>query len=178
MAPDKETSSLLDEESVELTTGGGIKLDVRPASPADQQLVLDFLRSLDVQDLRFRFLAAVKPSDEIAQLFTRVDHTHVENLLAFDTSDGRLAATAMVAAESSPDTAELAIVIRSDLRYKGIGRALLSYACDVAKARGYQRLECIESNENRDFVTVEGEFGFEARSHPGDPTLTILSKDL
>ena len=178
MAPDKESNLLREEWSAQLTTSGGIELNVRPASPADQQVVLDFLKSLDVQDLRFRFLAAVRPSEEIAQLFTGVDHTHVENLLAFDASDGRLAATAMVAAESSPDTAELAVVIRSDLRYKGIGRALLPYACDFAKARGYRRMECIESNENRDFVTVEEEFGFEARSHPGDPTLTIVSKAL
>ena len=178
MAPDKESNTLRDESSTVLTTSGGIKLSVRPASPADQQQVLDFLKSLDVQDLRFRFLAAVRPSEEIAQLFTGVDHTRVENLLAFDESDGRIAATAMIAAESSPDTAELAIVIRSDLRYRGIGRALLAHACDFAKTHGFRRLECIESNENRDFVTVEEEFGFDARSHPGDPTLTIVSKEL
>ena len=178
MAPDKESHMVQGEWSAQLTTSDGLKLQLRPVSRGDQRLVLDFLKSLDVQDLRFRFLTAVRPSAEMAQLFTGVDHSSVENLLAFDGSDGRLAATAMIAAESAPDTAELAIVIRSDLRYRGIGRALLAYACDVAKARGYRRLECIESNANRDFVTVEEEFGFEGRSHPDDPTLTIVSKEL
>lgn len=173
------TSKLLSKAwSAHLTTQSGIKLNVRSASPNDQQRVLDFLKDLEAQDLRFRFLGTVRPSEALARMLTVVDHIKAENLLAFDDSDGRLAATVMIAAEPSPGCAEIAVVIRSDLRHRGIGRALLSHACDFARARGFRRVNCVESSENRDFVTVEQEFGFKSRTYPGDATLTILSKEL
>ena len=175
MAPDTTPDG---EWSTRLTTNGGIDLYVRPATTDDQRQMLDFLRALSIHDLRFRFLGAVRPSEGLAQVLTRVDDPHAASIVAFDASDGRLAATAMVVGESSPDAAELAIVIRSDLRYKGIGRALLALACDFARARGFQRVECIESSENRDFIAVEEQFGFEVRRHPGDATLTIMTKEL
>jgi GNAT superfamily N-acetyltransferase len=164
--------------SAQLTTEAGMKLDIRSASPDDQQQVLDFLNSLEAQDLRFRFLGAVNPSEALARMLTLVDHINAENLLAFDANDGRLAATAMVVAEPSPGCAEIAVVIRSDLRHRGIGRALLRHACDFARARGFRRVDCVELSDNRDFVVVEQEFGFQSRTDPGDTTLTILSKKL
>jgi acetyltransferase len=177
--PERESSPLLlPEWSAQLVTRDGLKLNVRPASPDDQQLVLKFLGALSPEDLRFRFLAAVRPSDALARMLTQVDHSKTENLLAFDDRDGRLAATAMIAAESSPEIAEVAIMVRSDLKGKGIGWTLLGHACEYAKARGFQRVECVEQSDNRTAVSLEQEFGFESRSSPGDARITILSKNL
>jgi GNAT superfamily N-acetyltransferase len=175
----QQTSKLLlPEWSSHLITRDGIELNVRSAAPADQPQVLEFLNAVAPEDLRSRFLGSVRPSGEMARALTDVDHSNVENLLAFDARDGRLAATAMVAAESSPGTAEVAIVVRSDLKNKGVGWAVLSHACDFAKARGFRRVECLEWGENRAAISLEHEQGFTSRPCPGDATLMILSKDL
>ena len=58
---------LLNEWASQLTTRGGISLNVRPSSsPNDREDVLKFLQSVDAADLRFRFLSAVKPSETLA----------------------------------------------------------------------------------------------------------------
>lgn len=178
MAIPETAKLLLPEWSAQIVTRDGLQLNVRPASPDDQEQVRDFLDSVSEADLRFRFLAAVRPSQFLAEALTRVDHSNVENLLAFDGQNGRLIATAMVAAATSPDTAEIAIVVRSDLKNKGIGWALLGHACDYATARGFRRAECIEWSENRMAVALEQEQGFTSRECPGDATLRILSKEL
>jgi GNAT superfamily N-acetyltransferase len=169
---------LLPEWSAVLVTRDGSRLNVRPASTADIQDVSEFLKAVTAEDLRFRFLNAVTPSEALTRILTAVDHTNVENLLAFDGGDGRLTATAMVAVGSSPEIAEVALVVRSDLKGKGIGWALLAHACDYARARGFRRLECIEWSENRTAIALEQELGFRSRACPGEASLTILSKDL
>lgn len=92
--------ALLPEWSAQLETKGGLKLNVRPAAPDDEAELVRFLGQATPEDLRFRFLSAVgKPGRPLAHYLIDVDHERTENLLAFDARDGRLAATAMVAAD-------------------------------------------------------------------------------
>ena len=51
---------LLPEWSAKLETWAGVKFDVRPVSADDEQLLIEFYRKLSPDDLRFRFLGAVK----------------------------------------------------------------------------------------------------------------------
>ena len=178
MTARQERQALLGEWSAQLVTRSGIHLNVRPSAPDDQQQILEFLKAVTPADLRFRFLAAVRPSDALARLFSNVDHSNIESLLAFDAGDARLVAIAMIASEGPTSTAEVAIVVRSDLKNKGIGWTLLAHSCAFAMARGFKRVECIESSENRTAVSLEEEMGFQSRSCPGDATLTILSREL
>ena len=178
MKAQQTSTLLLNEWSAKLATRGGIALNVRPASPDDREQVLEFLADVQPEDLRFRFMAAVRPSEALAQTLTMVDHRDAENLLAFDEADGRLAASAMIALEGGTDVAEVAIVVRSDLKNKGIGWTMLNHACDYARIRGFRRVECMELSENRAAVEVEHELGFKSLPCPHDATLTLLSKDL
>ena len=173
-----ELTLLLSEWTSKLTTRSGASLRVRPASPEDRDKVGKFLQSVDAGDLRFRFLSSVKPSEAIARILTDVDHSQVEDLIAFDANDNSVAATAMIAKSSSPEVAEAAVLVRSDLKNRGIGWAMLREACNYAKAKGFRRIECIESSSNLRAIELEEEQGFVARVHPGNATITILSKDL
>jgi GNAT superfamily N-acetyltransferase len=173
-----ETSTLLlNEWSAQLVTRGGTALNVRPASPDDGEQVREFLDSLQPEDLRFRFLAAVRPSEALAQTLIRVDHRDTESLLAFE-ADGRLAASAMIAMEGAPEVAEVAVVVRSDLKNNGIGWTMLSHACDYARMRGFRRVDCMELSDNRTAIELEHRQGFKSLACPHDATLTVLSKDL
>jgi N-acetylglutamate synthase-like GNAT family acetyltransferase len=169
---------LLEEWSARLETREGVRLNVRPASPDDEQALMDFFAKVSPEDLRFRFLSGVpKVGESLVHDLVSIDHTTTENFLAFD-EDDRLVATAMVAAESDLSRAEVAIAVRVDCKHHGVGWTLLSYVSDYATARGIRRLESIECRDNREAIALEREMGFTAAAYPGDPTLTLVTKDL
>jgi len=161
-----------------IKTRSGLKLDLRPASRADWKDLLKFLEVVSPSDLRFRFLAAVRPSELLARLLADVDHLSREDLIAFDTRDGSIAATAMIAEGHAPDCAEIAVLVRSDLKEHGVGWAMLLEACDYAREKGYRSAECVESSSNDRAIALEREQGFVGRLHPDDAELTILTKEL
>lgn len=171
--------ALLPEWSAELVTRSGLMLNVRPASDADEASLIDFFRQASPEDLRFRFLSAIRSvGQSLAHQLANVDHSRTENLLAFDASDGRLAASAMIAADERTEDAEVAIIVRSDLKGRGVGWTMLAHACDYAKARGIKTVHSVELAENRSGIALEKEMGFTARPCAEDMGLTILTKPL
>lgn len=179
MPINSERPTLLPEWSAQLKTRGSLELNVRPASPADEQALVSFLGQASPEDLRFRFLSAVgRPGHALVQTLLEVDHERTENLLAFDARDGRIVATAMIAADANMEDAEVAVMVRPDLRGRGAGWSMLAHSCDYARQRGYKRIHSVELGDNRSAIALEKEMGFVASPCPGDATLTMLSKSL
>lgn len=169
----------LPQWSAQLKVRSGRALNVRPASPEDEQALSEFFRQASPDDLRFRFLGSMRSvGPDLVHQLTNVDHGRTENLLAFDARDGRLAATAMVAADEEMESAEVAVLVRSDLKGQGTGWAMLSYACDYAKARGIRRVYSVELSDNRAAISLEEEQGFVAKPCAHDMGLTVLTKEL
>lgn len=176
---DSPTPALLPEWSAQVATRGGLNLNIRPASKDDEAALIEFFGQASADDLRFRFLSAVRTvGPSLAHQLADVDHSRTESLLAFDASDGRLAASAMIAADERLEDAEVAVIVRSDLKGRGAGWAMLAQACDYAKARGFNRLHSMECAENRSAIELEQEMGFTAHPCDGDASLTILTKSL
>lgn len=170
---------LLPEWSAQLTTRSGVKLNVRSASSDDEERLLDFFESVTPEDLRFRFLSALKHVGRpFVHQLADLDHDRTEHLLGFDARDGALVGSAMIAADERKEKAEVAVLVRSDLKGRGIGWAMLSHACDYAASRGIRRVESIEAADNRTAISLEEEMGFETRDYPEDRTLRLVSKDL
>lgn len=171
--------ALLAEWSARLVTRGGLQLSVRPATTDDEQALMLFFEEASPQDLRFRFLSSIGTvAPALVHLLAHVDHDRTENLLAFDARDGRLAATAMIAADERLEDAEVAVLVRSDLNGRGVGWAMLAHACDYAKARGLQRVHSVELVDNRLGIALEEEMGFTARPCAEEMSLTLLTKRL
>lgn len=171
--------ALLPEWSAQLETKGGLKLNVRSAAPDDEAELVRFLGQATPEDLRFRFLSAVgKPGRPLAHYLIDVDHERTENLLAFDARDGRLAATAMVAADEKMEDAEVAIMVRHDLQGQGAGWSMLAHSCDYARERGFRKIHSVEAADNRSAIALEQEMGFKARPCPNEMSLTLVTKDL
>lgn len=170
---------LLNEWSATLETRTGLTLNLRPANTDDEQRLIDFFDHVGGEDLRFRFLGGVRHvGHDLAQKLLGVDHTQTENFLVFDDATGTLIGTAVIAAEPSFDSAEVAIALRSDYKHRGVGYTLLGYASEYAAGRGIKRLETIEYRDNHDAIALEREMGFQVSDYPGDPTLLQLTKDL
>lgn len=162
----------------QLTTQSGIHLRIRPACPADETSLADFFTHVSPDDLRFRFLSGAETvRHEQLVALTRVDHVRTESFLAFDEA-GVLVATAMLACDVAMQTGEIAIVIRSDYKGKGLGWSMLAYVAGRAEAKGLQAIEAIESRQNRAALQVERELGFTIEDYPGDPTLSLVRRRL
>lgn len=159
-------------------TRSGMTLSVRPASPADEPLLVRFYERVSAADRRFRFFCAQEQlgHEQLAPL-VETDHVRGETFLGFD-PDGELATVAMLASDNQLDTAEVAISVRADLRGKGLGWAMLELLADEARARGIRRVISIEDRENQAAITMEREQGFTARGIDGEPTLVLLEKVL
>jgi acetyltransferase len=163
----------------ELTTNSGFSFEVRSADAGDEASMAEFFTHVTEDDLRFRFLSAVrKVGHAQLALLTHVDHRRTENFLAFHPGVGCLLASAMLAIDDNLETAEVAIVIRSDFKNRGIGWRLLEHVGERAAAMGVKTLRAIESQDNRSAIRVERDMGFTSRACPGDATLTILEKSL
>ncbi|MCL6684483.1 GNAT family N-acetyltransferase [Sphingomonas alba] len=137
-----------------------------------------FYRRVTPTDLRFRFLSSVKPDRPLADRTIAAATGSVESLLAFDAADGSLAATGMIAGAPAQDEAEIAVLVRSDLKGQGIGWSMLDHCCEQAAALGFGKAVAVESSDNRPAIALEEELGFQAHQHPEDGTLTVLSKVL
>jgi acetyltransferase len=163
----------------ELTTHSGFSFQVRSADESDEAVLAEFFTHVTPDDLRFRFLSAIQKVGHVQlALLTQVDHRRVENFLAFDMVTGCLLASAMLAIEDDLEHAEVAIVIRSDFKNRGIGWTLLEHAGERAAAIGVKTLQAIESQDNRSAIRVERDMGFTSRPYPGDATLCLLEKSL
>ena len=179
MLESRPSPTLLPQWSAQLVTRDGLKLNVRPASRDDEASLIDFFRQASLEDLRFRFLSSIKSVEpSLVHQLADVDHGGTENLLAFDASDGRLAASAMIAVDQGMEDAEVAVIVRSDLKGRGAGWALLAHACDYAKARGFKRVHSVELADNRTAIELEEAMGFIARPCAEDMSLTVLTKRL
>jgi N-acetylglutamate synthase-like GNAT family acetyltransferase len=161
-----------------LTTHTGFRFEVRRARPEDEPTVAEFFTHVTPEDLRFRFLGAVKEvSHERLVAMTRSDDPHVHNFLAFST-DGMLIAVATLAADPADRRGEVAICIRADRKHLGVSWELLGYIARYADDHGIKTIESIESRENRAAIELEREMGFIVTTYPDDPTLVLVRRKL
>ena len=165
--------------SADLVTQSGHRFHVRPAAPADEAALAEFFTHVEKEDLRFRFLNAVRTvgHDQLMALVT-VDHTRTENFLAIDPDTGSIIATAMLAADEALAKAEVAIAIRSDFKRGGISWTLLDHVARFATAKGITTLESMESRDNHQAIKLEREMGWTSSPCPDEPSLVILRMTL
>ena len=169
----------MESGSIELKTRAGVKLLVRPVQISDEPKLAEFFTHVTKEDLRFRYLVGINQVSQarIAEL-AEIDHTQVENYLAFGEGGSPLIATAMLACDSKFERAEVAITIREDFKDQGIGWELLSHLAKAAQAKGVKVLESIEQRDNHAAIELERHMGFTTEADPDDPALVIVRKKL
>jgi len=161
--------------TTDIVSRTGYRFHVRPIRPDDEQALGTFFTHVTPDDLRFRFLSAVRtvPHLQLVAL-AEVDHSRTENFLAIDPGTGIIIASAMIAADAALKTAEVAIAINADFKHRGVSWTLLDHVARYAKARGFRSLESIESRDNHRAIELEQEMGFKMLACPGDATLCIV----
>ena len=151
---------------------------VRPIRPADAVLYPDFFDRMDKEDMRLRFFSLSKHfSDKLLIRLTQLDYDREMAFVALD-RDGNLCGVARIFADPDHETAEYALLVRSDLKGQGLGWALLRHLVDYAKADGLKRIDGMVLSENAGMLKMCREFGFQLAVDRNDPGIVKVSLDL
>ena len=129
------------EESIDFR---GRAILLRPIRPEDLPQHREFLTHVTREDMRTRFFGSVRelPESELAYL-TQIDYERAMAFIAegLDEKGGR-ETLGVVRAYADPDnlSAEFAVLVRSDLKGRGLGSILIAKLVRYCRARGIQRM--------------------------------------
>ena len=168
------------EEIVHLKDGTEVTL--RPVRPEDEPAHSEFIMRLSPEDSHFRFFHTVRsmPHTQLARL-TQIDYDREMAFVATRPGpDGRPETIGVVRTVADPDneTAELSIVVRSDLKRRGLGTHLLRKAIDHCRSRGTRELAGDVLAENESMLELAGRFAGFSRSAPDEQGIVRISHPL
>ena len=131
------------------------------------------------EDLRLRFFAKVKEFSHafIARL-TQIDYSRAIAFAAIEEETGELLGVVRLHADANHQEGEYAILLRSDLKGRGLGWALMQLMIDFARADGLKTVEGQMLRENTTMLAMCEALGFEAHSDPEDLDIKVVRLDL
>jgi acetyltransferase len=163
----------------ELELRDGAKIEVRPMRPEDEPAIVNLLRRVSPEDIRLRFFHAVKDfSHQFVARLTQLDYARAMAFVAIDPATREEIGAVRLHSDSRYETAEYAILLRSDLKGKGLGWALMQLLIEYARAEGLKSLFGEVLNENVTMLAMARELGFKVERDPRDPEVSIVSLDL
>ena len=153
----------------------GTAILVRPVRPEDEHLYPLFFTKVSQQDLRLRFFAPVKDfSHAFIARFTQLDYARAMAFVAIEEATGDMLGVVRLHANSNYDTAEYAVLVRSDLKGKGLGWLLMQMIIDYARSEGLSTIEGQVLNENSAMLRMCAELGFSIAPDPLDADTCIV----
>ncbi|MBI3443907.1 MAG: GNAT family N-acetyltransferase, partial [Magnetospirillum sp.] len=165
------------EETAKLHDGSPVTL--RPIRPEDMPAHGELMARMTPQDLRLRFFGQVRQihHHQMARL-TQIDYEREMAFIATRLSkDGRPETLGVARTVTDPDNirAELAVLVRSDMKGTGLGTMLLDKIIRYQKSRGTKAIYAQIMTENEAMVRLSLKAGFKKqRSEDPDVVETVL----
>lgn len=143
------------------TLRDGTAIVIRPVRPEDEDMVRAFFAAVTPEDLQLRFFAPIKEFGHtfIARL-TQLDYARSIAFLAIDERTGAMLGSVRLHADANYDTAEYAVLVRSDLKGRGIGWTLMQLAIEYARSEGIREIEGQVLQQNTTMLAMCRELGF------------------
>jgi acetyltransferase len=153
-----------------LKTKDGWRIFVRPIRPEDEPLIHEFLRHVTSRDLRLRFFAPIKEfSHEFIARLTQLDYARAMAFVAFDEATKEMVGVVRIHSDSIYKNGEYAILLRSDLKGRGLGWALMQLIIEYARSEGLKAISGDVLQENTVMLEMCRELGFEAKTDAAEP---------
>lgn len=153
----------------------GTAVFVRPVRPEDEELFRTFFAGVSDEDLRLRFFAPVKDFSHVfVARLTQIDYARAMTFVAVGQASGDMLGAVGLYASPNHDTAEFAILIRSNLKGHGLGWTLMQLMLEYARADGLRTVEGQVLRENTTMLTMCRELGFEITSDPASPEISFV----
>lgn len=154
------------EESFVMKDGRAVML--RPIRPEDEPEHQVFFSKLNPEDVRFRFFGMVRdlPHSEVAR-FTQIDYSREMAFIATaPDAAGKPETLGVVRIIADPDgqQAEFAVIVRSDVKERGLGHALLEKMIRYCRERGIGALFGRILPENHPMRALAAALGFQTHT--------------
>jgi acetyltransferase len=156
------------KELEETVTFDGRAVLLRPLRPEDAPQHREFINHISEEDMHSRFFHVVKevPAAELAY-FTQIDYERAMAFIAVGTGDsGRPETLGVVRAQadSDNDSAEFAVIVRSDLKGHGLGSVLMEKMIRYCRQRGIHWLKGDVLATNTRMLQLAAVHGFQSET--------------
>jgi len=168
------------EEIVRLKDGCEVTL--RPVRPEDERAHSEFITRLSPEDSHFRFFHTVRsmPHSQLARL-TQIDYDREMAFVATrrtPTGDAETIGVVRTVADADNETAELSIVVRSDLKRRGLGTHLMRKAIEYCQMRGTREIVGHVLAENESMLELTKRFAHFTLSESDEQGVVRISHTL
>ena len=157
----------------------GLSALLRPIRPEDAAPYGELIARSGAEDVRMRFATLVRrlPAKDLAR-YTQIDYDR-EMAFVAEARNGEREILGEVRIFTYPggETAEFALLVRSDVHRRGLGRALLGKAIEYSRARGSGALIGQINAGNESMLSLARGCGMEVELAPG-ASLAIAHLDL
>jgi acetyltransferase len=162
-----------------LTLRGGSPVAVRPMRPEDEPAIIKFLGEVAAEDVRLRFFHAMKEfSHRFVARLTQLDYARAMAFVALDAAAADVVGVARLHSDGRYESAEYAVLVRSDLKGSGLGWALMQLLIDYATVEGLKSLHGQVLTENATMLAMCRELGFRVKADPNEVGIARVSLDL
>jgi acetyltransferase len=158
-------------------TADGQSYSVRPIKPEDEPALCRFAADVDTADLWHDFFTPLRDrTHETAARLSQIDYDREMTMLAWDGE--RVAGLARSTADPTFDTAECAVIIRQDLREKGLAGQLLTALMHAIATQGIRQAVLVFPADRSRMLSLSTDLGFDVAAMPGDPSQVRATKAL
>jgi RimJ/RimL family protein N-acetyltransferase len=152
-----------------LVLGDGWRIFVRPIRPDDDLLVRDLLVHESKEDLRLRFFDSIKEfSHQFIAKLTQLDYARAMAFVAIDETGSEMLGVVWLYCDSMHEAGEYAILLRSNLKGRGLGWTLMQLIIEYAKSEGLSRIDGQILQENSVMLKMCRELGFKVKTDAKD----------
>jgi acetyltransferase len=125
--------------------------------------------------LRLRFFAPVKDfGHAFVARFTQIDYARAMAFVALEQSSGEMLGVVRLHSNANYEVAEYAVLVRSDLKGRGLGWLLMQQIIDYARAEHLQTIEGQVLRENATMLSMCSKLGFKITPDPNDADLHLV----
>jgi acetyltransferase len=150
----------------------GLAFTLRPIRPEDAARLLDMAERTDPRDLQLRFHGGIGAvSLSAAARLSQIDYDR-EMAFLVEMIDGSICGVVRLVFDPNFEAAECAIIVRTDMHRRGIGRTVLSEALSYASSRGAARVWGDIMSQNTGALRLAQRLGGVLSPSPTDRNLT------
>ena len=157
-------------EVAEIIHCSGRRVRLRRLRREDRPLLQEFFAQIDSYDLQMRFFAGLRSvPPALLDFLMQVDCEQRMVLAIDDRSRGQAQILALAHAHAHPrgETAEIALLVRSDLKGIGFGSLLLDRLIRHCRNHGVARLEADVLRQNARMLRLARKYGFRKQAAEG-----------
>ena len=161
----------------EIRTPEGQVYKVRPIKPEDEPALRRFAEEVDTQDLWHGFFAPLRDrTHETAARLSQIDYDREMTLVAWEAD--RVAGLVRSLADADRDASECAVIIRRDLRQKGLAKQLLQALLSTIAILGIRKAVLIFPSDETRMLNIAADMAFAVGPMPAEASLLRATKDL